>query len=73
VPLVACPVCQYRNPVRTAKLTVFNQCLRCTTRFVPDRSATPTKPPTHWARVTALAGALVATLAGVAWLALRTH
>jgi hypothetical protein len=36
MPLVECPTCHYRSPVRTDMLHSYAQCLRCTTRFIPE-------------------------------------
>jgi uncharacterized paraquat-inducible protein A len=67
MPLIPCPKCQYRSPVRSANLHLYAQCLRCTYRFIPQPQA-----PRSWGRaVIAAVGVLAISALAVAWIILR--
>jgi uncharacterized paraquat-inducible protein A len=67
MPLIECPTCHYKMPVRAETLHQFNQCLRCTSRFIPA----PDPPRKMGRAVIAACGVLVASMAAAAWIVLR--
>ena len=71
VPMVTCPKCNYRMPVRSTNLGEWAQCLRCVHRFIPGEP-----PPEAWSatgllRVVAVSTGVLATLAVAVWLMVR--
>jgi hypothetical protein len=71
VPMVTCPQCSYRMPVRSANLDEWAQCLRCVHRFVPRPPETARPAGRTLARSAAVCTGVAAALVAAVWLMVR--